>query len=257
MGHEVHFAADGTGALAQACSRLPDVVLLDIGLPDLDGYEVARRLRATPGPKPRFIIALSGQECDEGRRQAAGIDLYLAKPVEPEDLRRVLGPFGRVTTDALTELGDGAPPCAGRRPSPTSDRPQLLQTGPITSRGRAVTPLAMSAFSQSPGPTLAWFGQHLPPIPKADNEQLAQLLKQLDDDRFGVRNDEDNAAVVQGLQEEGVGGLAVNDHGDRPDRLRGRASRGLAMAGPAGVDGGGPGPNALGGTGPVSVMRPP
>jgi RNA polymerase sigma factor (sigma-70 family) len=46
---------------------------------------------------------------------------------------------------------------------------------------------AMSAFSRSPGTTLAWFRKHLPPIPKADNEQLAQLLKQLDDDRFAVR----------------------------------------------------------------------
>jgi CheY-like chemotaxis protein len=105
MGHEVSYAADGLAALAAALSRPPDVVLLDIGLPDVDGYEVAARLRAAPGAKPPFIIALSGYECDEGCRQAAGIDLYLAKPAEPEDLGRVLGRFWRVTKGVLTGVG--------------------------------------------------------------------------------------------------------------------------------------------------------
>jgi CheY-like chemotaxis protein len=104
MGHEVSYAPDGLSALDRARSRPPDVVLLDIGLPDLDGYEVASRLRAAAVPKPPFIIALSGSECDERCRQAAGIDLYLAKPVEPEDLRRVLGRFWRVTKGVLAGL---------------------------------------------------------------------------------------------------------------------------------------------------------
>jgi CheY-like chemotaxis protein len=93
MGHEVSYAADGLSALAEALARPPDVVLLDIGLPDMDGYEVAARLRATQGPKPPFIIALSGYGCDEESRQASGIDLFLTKPVGPEELGRVLGRF--------------------------------------------------------------------------------------------------------------------------------------------------------------------
>jgi CheY-like chemotaxis protein len=66
-------------------------VLLDIGLPDVDGYEVAARFRGTPGPKPPFTIALSGYERGEGCRRAAGIDLYRDKAVKPEEFGRVLG----------------------------------------------------------------------------------------------------------------------------------------------------------------------
>jgi len=105
MGHEVTYAPDGLSALAKARCRPPDVVLLDISLPDLDGYEVAARLRATPGAKPPFIVALSGYECDEGLRQVSGIDLYLVKPAEPEVLGGVLGRFWRVTKGVLTEVG--------------------------------------------------------------------------------------------------------------------------------------------------------
>jgi CheY-like chemotaxis protein len=81
------------------------VVLLDIGLPDMDGYEVAARLRASRGRKPPFVIALSGSVCDEGRREAAGIDLYLAKPVEPDELGRVLRQFWRASKGVLTAIG--------------------------------------------------------------------------------------------------------------------------------------------------------
>jgi CheY-like chemotaxis protein len=105
MGHEVSYAADGLSALAQARCRPPHVVLLDISLPDVDGYEVAARLRATPGAKPPFIVALSGYECDEGLREESGIDLYLVKPAEPEVLGRVLGRFWRVIKGVLTEVG--------------------------------------------------------------------------------------------------------------------------------------------------------
>jgi two-component system CheB/CheR fusion protein len=105
MGHEVSHAADGLSALAAALSRPPDVVLLDIGLPDMDGYEVAARLRAARGRTPPFIIALSGSVCDEGRREAAGIDLYLTKPVEPADLGRVLRQFWRASRGVVEVVG--------------------------------------------------------------------------------------------------------------------------------------------------------
>jgi CheY-like chemotaxis protein len=68
------------------------VVLLDIGLPGLDGHEVARRLRANPGGRGALLIALTGlgQEADRQRALAAGFDHHLAKPVDPEELRGLI-----------------------------------------------------------------------------------------------------------------------------------------------------------------------
>jgi signal transduction histidine kinase len=89
-GYEVHIAHDGEEALREAELRKPEIVLLDIGLPKLDGYEVARRLRAGGGPQ--LIIAISGYGRDEdrGRGMEAGVDRYLVKPVDPAALLREL-----------------------------------------------------------------------------------------------------------------------------------------------------------------------
>jgi CheY-like chemotaxis protein len=92
-GHQTRVAHHGAGALAAVAEFEPDVVFLDIGLPDISGYEVARRLResmSAPG-RPR-LIALTGWGADEDRRQAkaAGFDAHLVKPVEPEQLRAML-----------------------------------------------------------------------------------------------------------------------------------------------------------------------
>jgi CheY-like chemotaxis protein len=91
-GHEVHVAHDGPAALEAAQSHAPEVVLLDIGLPGMDGHEVARRLRAA-SPNGLEIVALTGygQEEDRSRSREAGFDDHLVKPVDPEDLRRILG----------------------------------------------------------------------------------------------------------------------------------------------------------------------
>jgi signal transduction histidine kinase len=91
-GHEVHEAANGTAGLKAAADTAPDVVLLDIGLPDLDGYEVARRLRAAANGHRLALIALSGygQEEDLDRARAAGFDAHLAKPATPERLRQTV-----------------------------------------------------------------------------------------------------------------------------------------------------------------------
>ncbi len=91
-GHVVRSAADGRAALAIAAQWAPDVVLLDIGLPDMDGYEVGRRLRAMPWTAPPKLVALSGygQPDDQRRAYEAGFDLHLTKPVTPEFLRDVL-----------------------------------------------------------------------------------------------------------------------------------------------------------------------
>jgi CheY-like chemotaxis protein len=76
----------------------PDVVLLDIGLPKLNGWEVARRMREQPGPKRPFLVAISvyGRESDLQHSQEAGIDLHLLKPVDPEYLQDILCRFREV-----------------------------------------------------------------------------------------------------------------------------------------------------------------
>jgi PAS domain S-box-containing protein len=91
-GHEVAVAHDGVSALETARQDRPDIVLLDIGLPGMDGYEVARGLRAVPGLAATSLIALTGygQESDRQRSRLAGIDHHLVKPVDPEQLRSLL-----------------------------------------------------------------------------------------------------------------------------------------------------------------------
>jgi signal transduction histidine kinase len=91
-GHEVHTAADGAEALEVAAGCHPDVVLLDIGMPKLDGYEVARRIRAEPWGKRTVLIALTGWGQDEDRRRSreVGFDSHLVKPLDPEALSKLL-----------------------------------------------------------------------------------------------------------------------------------------------------------------------
>jgi len=90
-GHTVLQARDGVAAIRLAVETVPDVVLMDIGLPELDGYEVARRIRTRLGAAIR-LVALSGYGDRESREQArrAGFDAHLVKPVSPDDLTRLL-----------------------------------------------------------------------------------------------------------------------------------------------------------------------
>jgi CheY-like chemotaxis protein len=85
FGHEACAVYDGQQALVTALSFRPDVVLLDIGMPGLDGYEVARRLRTLKRGEPLRIIAVTGwgQEADRTRSREAGFDVHLVKPVDP------------------------------------------------------------------------------------------------------------------------------------------------------------------------------
>jgi two-component system OmpR family response regulator len=94
FGHEVRVARDGPTALEMARAFPPDVVLLDIGLPGIDGWQVAERLRQQSGQKRPLLIAVTGygQDADHRRSQEAGIDLHLLKPVDPDQLRRLLAP---------------------------------------------------------------------------------------------------------------------------------------------------------------------
>lgn len=92
MGHEVRTAYDGDEALDAAQSFLPDVVLLDIGMPRMDGIEACQRLRSEPWGRDIVIIAQTGwgQEDHLRRTQAAGFDLHLTKPFDPELLLQAL-----------------------------------------------------------------------------------------------------------------------------------------------------------------------
>jgi PAS domain S-box-containing protein len=90
FGHEVHEACDGATGVEEARRVRPDAALIDIGLPGIDGYEVARRIRAdVPGAR---LVALTGygQPEDRERALAAGFDVHLVKPVDPEQLQRLL-----------------------------------------------------------------------------------------------------------------------------------------------------------------------
>ena len=91
-GHTVEVAHDGLEALEAAARFKPRVVLLDLGLPKLDGYEVARRLRADPQQRDVFLVALTGygQDDDRERSKAAGFDRHLVKPVDPKHLSELL-----------------------------------------------------------------------------------------------------------------------------------------------------------------------
>ncbi|MDQ3264249.1 MAG: response regulator [Myxococcota bacterium] len=92
LGHEVEVAADGVQGAAMLAARPPDLAFVDVGLPGLDGYEVARRGRAAPGGDRTFLVALTGYGGAEHRQRAqqAGFDLHLTKPLDVDDLPAVL-----------------------------------------------------------------------------------------------------------------------------------------------------------------------
>ncbi|HEY4957140.1 MAG TPA: response regulator, partial [Caldimonas sp.] len=91
-GHETHVARDGPEALARAAALRPEAILLDLGLPGLNGYEVCRRLRAEPWARATPIIAITGwgQADDRQRSKDAGFDGHLVKPVVFEELAALL-----------------------------------------------------------------------------------------------------------------------------------------------------------------------
>ncbi len=92
MGHETRTAHDGESAVAVAKGFLPEVVLLDIGLPKLNGYEVAQRIREQPWGASMFLIAVTGWGQDEDRQRSAevGLNVHMVKPVEAGALETLL-----------------------------------------------------------------------------------------------------------------------------------------------------------------------
>jgi len=92
IGHHVTVVNDGNAAVAAARAFRPDVVLLDIGLPGMDGFEIASALRALPETSRAHLIAVSGygQEKDRALSAQAGFDLHLVKPVDPGRLAEAI-----------------------------------------------------------------------------------------------------------------------------------------------------------------------
>jgi CheY-like chemotaxis protein len=94
-GHQVRIAHDGPAAIELALAFGPQVVLLDIGLPGMNGYEVARRLRGESALESTLLVAVTGygQEDDQRKAQHSGFDRHLTKPVDLEALRKILAPI--------------------------------------------------------------------------------------------------------------------------------------------------------------------
>lgn len=96
-GFEVVEATNGEDGIETARARLPHLILMDVSMPGIDGWEATRRLKADPATAGIPVIALTAHAMAEDRRKAteAGCDSYLAKPIEPrrvlEEVRRVLG----------------------------------------------------------------------------------------------------------------------------------------------------------------------
>jgi CheY-like chemotaxis protein len=95
IGNEIRTANDGLAALEAAGEFRPDVMLLDIGMPKLNGYEVARRVRAEPWGGKVFLVALTGwgQDDDRCKSAEAGFDHHLVKPVRLATLEELLATF--------------------------------------------------------------------------------------------------------------------------------------------------------------------
>ena len=129
MGYAARVALSGEDALRQAAIDPPDVVLLDIRMPGMDGYEVARRLAAVGSGKPPVLVAVTGCATQDDRVQtaAAGFDLHLAKPVDPAVLVGLLRRVRRA-------IAPPEPPDPPNLPFPRRLAPATKALVPVRSR---------------------------------------------------------------------------------------------------------------------------
>lgn len=105
FGHEVEIAVDGPSALAAIGAYQPDVVLLDIGLPGMNGYEVAKQLSRPRSVLAPLLIAITGygSESERSRSSESGIHLHMVKPVDLAHLKAVLKRFQKMLTGLAPE----------------------------------------------------------------------------------------------------------------------------------------------------------
>ena len=102
MGHTVALAHDGQAGVEAFHTFRPELILLDIGLPKLNGYEACRRIREDPASADVVILALTGwgQESDRRRSAEAGFDMHIVKPVDPDELESLLGRLPELRREA-------------------------------------------------------------------------------------------------------------------------------------------------------------
>jgi signal transduction histidine kinase/ActR/RegA family two-component response regulator len=118
QGHEVHVAHAGHTALRVASDKRPDVILLDIGMPGMNGYEVARQLRAQDCFADTLLVAITGygRASDVKQTESAGFDHHLVKPVDYEKLQAVLATRSSCASARTARQGEQMERCAGNTP---------------------------------------------------------------------------------------------------------------------------------------------
>lgn len=99
-GYEAHSASDGDGALREVSHEVPSIIVLDIMLPDIDGYEVCRRLRARPetAQVPVLMLSALGDEKSRARASQAGATEFLAKPFDPDQFLETIAKLTAAAT---------------------------------------------------------------------------------------------------------------------------------------------------------------
>ncbi|MFO0888780.1 MAG: response regulator [Isosphaeraceae bacterium] len=124
-GHDVHVVHDGPDALRALERREFDVVLMDIGLPGMSGYEVAQQIRRTRGLEGLLLIAVTGYAEDEARLRSseAGFDHHLVKPVDPDAILALLASMEWRTGEGQSEPGRAGPVRSGRELEPAMQGP--------------------------------------------------------------------------------------------------------------------------------------
>ena len=131
-GHDVRTARDGLEALDVAADYRPNVVLLDVSMPGLNGYQVARQLRSLPTLSRTFLVSVTGHggEADIQRSREAGCDYHLLKPVDPNDLERLLASRKKARDEARTEE-DSEDPSTGLLPPADAGAATVLDAGAV------------------------------------------------------------------------------------------------------------------------------
>ena len=145
LGHQVQAAYSGQTALSTAVQYRPDVVLLDLGMPGMNGYEIARQLRETPQTKDVWLIAMTGygQDSDRQLTQAAGFDHHLVKPVERRKLQNLLSRTGEAARFCNMSKGDLGVRLA-QQPECRAQQPALDHPPPVPRAHAAVSAAAAS-----------------------------------------------------------------------------------------------------------------
>ena len=92
LGHRVRLAHDGPSGIEAAREEIPELMIIDIGLPEVDGYEVARQVRKLPGAEIAILLALTGSATEQDRKRSldAGFDHHFVKPVDPAVIQAIV-----------------------------------------------------------------------------------------------------------------------------------------------------------------------